>query len=108
MLDKLSREERLQLMRFVCSFAWADLEIQPKERKFIGSLITKLHLNADEKAQVKAWLEVPPEAEMLDPQLIPRAHRELFLETARKMIAADGNVDPEEEESLRLLEQLTA
>ncbi|EYF00376.1 TerB family tellurite resistance protein [Chondromyces apiculatus] len=108
MLDKLSREERLQLMRFVCSFAWADLEIQPKERKYISRLITRLHLSEEEKAQVKTWLEVPPETEALDPQLIPRAHRELFLDTARKMIEADGKIDPEEAESLRLLEQLTA
>ncbi|HSN98098.1 MAG TPA: TerB family tellurite resistance protein [Candidatus Nanopelagicales bacterium] len=108
MLDKLSREERLQLMRFVCSFAWADLEIQPKERKFVEKLITKLGLNEEEQKLVRGWLEVPPEAEALDPQQIPRPHRQIFLDTARQMIAADGKIDPEEEESLRLLEQLTA
>lgn len=107
MLSKLSQEERLQLMRFVCSFAWADLEIQPKERKFVERLVTRLHLSDDERKQVLSWLEVPPEVDAIDPQQIPRAHRKLFLDTARQMVEADGKVDPEELETLQLLEQLT-
>lgn len=108
MLSKLSKEERLQLMRFVCSFAWADLEVQPKERRFVEKLISKLDLSEEERKQVRGWLEVPPEADALDPQQIPRAHRQLFLDTARQMISADGKIDPEEETLLDLLQQLTA
>lgn len=107
MLKQLTQQERLQLMRFVCSFAWADLEIQPKEREFVKKLVARLGLNDEERKQVQEWLKVPPEADTLDPQQIPRAHRKLFLDTAREMIAADGKIDPEEEETLQLLEQLT-
>jgi tellurite resistance protein len=107
MLDKLSRDERLQLMRFVCSFAWADLEIKPKERKFVRDLVTRLGLDPDEKKLVQSWLAVPPEADALDPMQIPRAHREIFLDAARAMISADGEIHPEEQETLQLLEQLT-
>jgi len=107
MLKQLTQQERLQLMRFVCSFAWADLEIQPKEREFVKKLVARLGLSDDERKQVQEWLKVPPEADTLDPQQIPRAHRKLFLDTAREMIAADGKIDPEEEETLQLLEQLT-
>jgi uncharacterized tellurite resistance protein B-like protein len=107
MLDKLDREERLQLMRFVCSFAWADLEVQDKERAFIRKMVDKLGLSREEKKQVEAWLDVPPPAEDVDPTRIPRAHRKLFLDAAKGIIAADGRLDPEEQENLALLEALT-
>lgn len=106
-LTKLSRQERLQLMRFVCSFAWADLQIRDRERKFVRKMIGRLGLDEADAKLVQSWLEVPPEVDALDPMKIPRAHREIFLESAREMISADGEIDPEEEESLRLLEQLT-
>jgi uncharacterized membrane protein YebE (DUF533 family) len=107
MINKLSRDERMQLMRFVCSFAWADLQVREQERSFVRKMIRKLKLDEDESKLVQSWLEVPPEADALDPQQIPRAHRQLFLDTAREMISSDGEVDAEESESLLLLEQLT-
>ena len=106
MLAKLSKEDRLQLMKFVCSFAWADLEIQESERKFVQKLVRKLKLAKPEKAEVEGWLNLPPRAEELDPTDIPRAHRSLFLDTARQMVEADGEVSEEERENLKLLEQL--
>jgi uncharacterized tellurite resistance protein B-like protein len=51
MLDQLDREDRLRLMRFVCSFAWADLEVQPEERAFVRRLIARLDL-AEDRAQI--------------------------------------------------------
>ena len=30
MMEQLDRNERMRLMKFVCSFAWADLEIHPE------------------------------------------------------------------------------
>jgi uncharacterized membrane protein YebE (DUF533 family) len=79
MLQDLNRDERLQLMRFICSFAWADLEVRAKERAFIKKMVKKLDLSDDEAKEVDKWLEVPPPAELVDPTRIPRAHRELFL-----------------------------
>jgi hypothetical protein len=35
MFDALSRDERLLLLRFVCAFAWTDLEVTPRERAFV-------------------------------------------------------------------------
>lgn len=105
-MKNLSREDRLQVMRFVCSFAWADLEVKSKERTLVRKMVKELELEPDEVKLVDGWLEVPPRAEEVDPAAIPRAHRQLVLDAARRMIAADGTIDPEEAESFELLEQL--
>ncbi|NLE46963.1 MAG: TerB family tellurite resistance protein, partial [Sandaracinaceae bacterium] len=39
MPKSLDREERLQLMKFITSFAWADLEVKVSERSFIKRLM---------------------------------------------------------------------
>ena len=105
-LSDLDREDRLRLMKFVCSFAWADLQIAQSERTMVAKLMRKLRLDADEKAQVEEWLELPPPADELDPAQIPDEHRALFLTTAREMIEADGEIADEELENFELLEQL--
>ena len=105
-LKKLTREDRMKLMKFICSFAWADLEVRTEERQFVARMIVRLGLDEDEAAQVQRWLDIPPRAEEVDPNAIPHAHRKLFLETAREMIGADGQITEEEEETLELLEQL--
>ena len=105
-LSDLDREDRLRLMKFVCSFAWADLQIAQSERNMVAKLMRKLRLDADEKAQVEEWLELPPPADELDPAQIPDEHRALFLTTAREMIEADGEIADEELENFELLEQL--
>ena len=38
-LSNLDREERLRLMKFVCSFAWADLEVADQERSFVHKMM---------------------------------------------------------------------
>ena len=106
MLDELDREDRLQLMRFVCSFAWANLEVTTQERDFIVKMVERLGLDEDERTQVSKWLEVPPRADDLDPADIPRKHRQLFLDAARAMILSDGDVDDVEAENLVILDQL--
>lgn len=106
MLDALTREDRLQLMRFVCSFAWADLEIRPEERNFIIGLVARLELDEDETAQVAQWLQVPPPPDDLDPEDIPREHRKLFLDAAKAMVLSDGNVEEVEAENLVILDAL--
>ncbi|MBW2453938.1 MAG: TerB family tellurite resistance protein [Deltaproteobacteria bacterium] len=106
MLNKLSRPQRLQLMKFVCSFAWSDLEVQQEERSFVKKMMGKLELDDTERLQVAGWLEVPPPPEEVDPSAIPAEHRQLFLETMRAVIAADKVLDPDERENLALFEQL--
>ena len=106
MLDVLNREDRLQLMRFVCSFAWADLEVSDREREFIVKMVIRLGLNDEEQDQVAQWLEIPPRADDLDPADIPREHRKLFLDAARAMILSDGTIEEEEAENLIIFDQL--
>ena len=80
MLNDLPREDRLQLMRFVCSFAWADLSIHDGERRYVSELISRLELDEDDTHLVHGWLSVPPEPEDVDPQSIPVEHRQIFLD----------------------------
>ncbi|HTO70575.1 MAG TPA: TerB family tellurite resistance protein [Myxococcota bacterium] len=108
MLASLAREERLRLMKFVCAFAWADLEVQSEERAFVHRMVARLGLGPDESAQVDAWLRVPPRIDDVDPVQIPREHRKLFLDTLRELVLADGAVDEQEQASLALLEDLLA
>ena len=106
MLDRLDRRERLRLVEFVCSFAWADFEIQPEEREFVAGLIRRLDLDADERRQVDQWLERPPRIENLDPTAIPAAHRRDFVEAIEGLIAADGAVQEEERDTFEVFKQL--
>lgn len=96
----------MQLMRFVCSFAWADLDVQPKEREFIHKLMQRLKLDETEMKQVEQWLKVPPHPEEVDPARVPHEHRKLFLETVRELILADGQIKEAEVENWELLQQL--
>jgi hypothetical protein len=106
-LDALTRAERLQLLRFVISFAWADLSVSLTERAFVHRLVTRLRLHPDELRQVEGWLSLPPAPDSVDPGSVPREHRRLFLETVRRLAQVDGEISPEEKESLALLDQLT-
>jgi uncharacterized tellurite resistance protein B-like protein len=105
-MQKLAAKDRLRLMKFVCSFVWADLEVKDSEKKFVARMVKKLHLTEDEKAQVQGWLKVPPRPEEVDPTQIPKEHRQMFLDTIRDVITADGEVAPDEWENLSLFEQL--
>ena len=108
MIASLAREDRLRLMKFICSVAWADLEVQSEERAFVRRMVTRLGLRDDEVAQVDAWLQVPPSIDEVDPVSIPREHRKLFLDTLRELVHADGAVDEQEQTSLALIEDLLA
>lgn len=106
MLNDLTHEDRMRLMRFVCSFAWADLEVQPEEKNFVARLVQRLHLDERERSMVSKWLELPPRAEEVDPQDIPLEHRLVFLEAVRQVVGQDGVVSDAEAENFELLEQL--
>jgi len=106
MLERLNQRERMRLMKFVCSFAWADLEIRPEERAFVKNLIERLTLDEEEQAQVRGWLDVPPEIELVDPTLVPQEHRRIFLQEIEGVIESDGEIAPEERENFRIFEAL--
>ena len=106
MLEELDRDERLRLMRFVCSFAWADLEVQSEERSFVSGMIRRLDLDDGEKRQVEEWLETPPPPESVDPTQIPLEHRKLFVQCVEEVVGADADISPEEGENLILFKDL--
>jgi len=105
-MERLSRPERLQLLRFVCSFVWADLHVSPDERAFVHKLVRRLKLHPAEALEVEKWLEVPPTPDSVDPASIPAKHRQLFLDAVRAAVTVDGQVRPAEMEDLVLLERL--
>jgi uncharacterized tellurite resistance protein B-like protein len=96
MLESLSRAERMLLLRFVCAFAWTDLKVTDKERKFVKRLVDRLGLSGEDAEEVEAWIHVAPAPGSVDASLVPADHRRAFVETVRAMIYADGNVDDEE------------
>lgn len=108
MLEQLDRRDRLRLVEFVCSFAWADLEIKPEERRFIADLIRRLDLAEDEDLCVQQWLDRPPRLDDLDPTSIPSAHRRFFVEAIEGLIESDGEIAEEERESFEIFQQLLA
>jgi predicted RND superfamily exporter protein/CRP-like cAMP-binding protein len=93
-MTPLARDQRMRLMRFVCSFAWADHAIQPEERTFVARLMRRLELDVGEQRQVEAWLREPPEP--VDPAEVPPEHRLLFVESVAALLLADGEIAPEE------------
>ena len=105
-IARLDRGERLRLMKFVCSFAWADLKIRPEEREFVARMIRRLGLDEDEARQVAGWLKLPPRPESVDPTEIPIEHRQLFVDSIHGINEADGEGAADEQENLDLLERL--
>jgi uncharacterized tellurite resistance protein B-like protein len=96
----LTRKERMLLMRFVCTCAWADREIRAEERDFVSRLARKLGLDAGERREVEAWLASPSAFEPVDPSAVPEEHRRQFLHAAESVIAADGDIARAEQEQL--------
>ena len=86
------------LLRFVCAFAWTDLEIRAGERKFVERLMDRMLLSADDLREVEGYLHVAPAPEATNPKLVPREHRRIFIDALRALIYADGSVDAEERE----------
>ena len=105
MLEKLSDDDRLMLLKFVCAFAWTDLTVTEGERRFVERLMNKMHLSDDDRATVEGWLEVAPPPNAIKPELVPPEHRRVFVEAVRALIYSDGEVDVEERERFEKLKR---
>ena len=105
MTDGLTRDERLLLIKFVCAFAWADLSVDDRERRFVERLIRRLELDEDALAQAERWLAVAPPPHEVDPRQVPAEHRRTFTDTIRALIYVDGKVDDDERASFERLKQ---
>jgi hypothetical protein len=106
-MKTLNNDQKLQLLRFICSFAWADLEVSPEEKNFIAMAVLAFDLDPDDARLVEGWLSLPPRPEDIDPQDVPHEHRRLFLDHARALIQADGVVNVRETTHYRLFRDLT-
>jgi hypothetical protein len=104
----LSPADRMNLLRFVCSFVWTDLRVAQQERDLVMRIVGHLHLSDAEAAQVTEWLRVPPRGEEVDPTKVPREHREAFLKVAELAVQADGRVVPAERDALETFRALLA
>jgi uncharacterized tellurite resistance protein B-like protein len=103
MLSGLDRNERLLLLRFVCAYAWTDLEIKEGERKFVERLANRMELSDDDRKEVDQWLHVAPAPSDVDPKKVPVEHRRVFFEAVRAVLYADGEADAEEKQHLEEL-----
>ena len=101
----LTTAERMNLMRFVTSFAWTDLKVTQVERDLVMRMVGRLSLTEAEGKQVAKWLEKPPQIDDVDPTDVPLAHRQLFYTVAEMVAKADGVV-PAERDALRLFRDL--
>lgn len=106
MLNELDNQDKLRLLRFVCSFAWADLEIADKERTLVRDMAKRMGIDDAGVQKVEEWLDHPPSEDELDPYDIPDAHRKLFLRHVQEMVKADGVLDLMEIETYQLFEAL--
>jgi uncharacterized tellurite resistance protein B-like protein len=103
-IDELDAPTRKRLVQTACVLAWADAELAPAESDFIMDLTKRLGMAEADVQEVREWLRRgPPD---LDPNTIPHRHRQAFLEVVREVVGADGRIDPEESETLRLLYEL--
>ena len=59
-VDVLTETERIDLMRFLCSFAWADGEVQAQERVVLERVLDGLNLSREALAKATAWLSEAP------------------------------------------------
>ena len=105
-LLRLTPDERMRLLRFVCSFAWADLEVTDTEKAFVKRLVAKMPITPEEIEQVDEWLEFPPDPDSVDPTDIPPEHKQVYLAQVLNMVRADGNIGTEEVEIFALFEKL--
>lgn len=106
MNTSLSSEEKLQIMRFICAFAWADLKVVTAEKHFIEQFASVLELTESEKISVNSWVKHPPRPEEIDPFGIPHHLRETIISAAKAISMVDGDFDPKESELLNLLSNL--
>lgn len=103
-IASLDIETRKLLAQAACVAAWSDTSVVEEETDIVLLICDELELGDRETEQVQRWLKHgPPE---LDPFSIDPKHREVFLDTVKRVIDSDGRVDPMESETFQLLKEL--
>jgi len=97
---------RRRLIQMACVAAWSDMDIADTEKEVVMKLAERLELGESDLLRVRKWLtEGVPD---FDPYDIPYGHRQAFLDTFTEVIEADGRIDPEESEAMRLIRELVS
>lgn len=105
--DDLTETERVELMRFLCSFAWADGEVQPEEKTVLERVLGGLGLGAEARAEVEPWLATAPDVEGRELKAIDEQKRAAFIDRAYEVAAADGEIAAEELKHLKMFMRFT-
>jgi hypothetical protein len=83
-------------MKFVCSFAWADFVLAPKEHALVERFVRALPFDGEELLQIEQWLARPPDPHEFELGDVPRAHRIVFVQAVEAMILSDGKITKQE------------
>ena len=93
----------MQLFKYMCAFAWADMEIQHQEREMIERLIISLELSNDQRQTVLQWLDQPNTIPEIDPYDVNPDFREQIYQAAQAVVLSDGELTFNERDMLALL-----
>ena len=105
--DELTESERIELMRFLCSFAWADGEVQPQEKIVLEQVLGGLNMSPEARAEVEPWLTTPPDVEGRELETIDDAKRAAFIDFAYEVAAADGQIAADELKHMKMFLRFT-
>lgn len=105
--DDLTESERLELMRFLCSFAWADGVVQPQEKTVLERILGSLELSAEAHAEAEGWLTAAPSVQGRALRSIDEKKRATFIDGAYEVAAADGEIAADELEHLKMFMRFT-
>lgn len=103
-LKAMNLNTKRRLVQLACVAAWSDMKLADGERDAVLALAIEIGLEGGELDLVRKWLaEGPPD---FDPYDVPHEHRQAFLDAFIRVIEADGRIDPEESEAVRLIREL--
>lgn len=105
---QLSADERVELLRFLCWFAYADLSLDPREYDLIDSFAGTMRLNGEQREQVQGWLEDPPDLSLEDVKNVPAEKRELYLDALMLLGNADRNIHSMESKLFERISEIWA
>jgi uncharacterized membrane protein YebE (DUF533 family) len=100
--DELTEAEQIELMRFLCSFAWADGEVHDTERTVLEQVLGGLTLSPEARADAQAWLSEPPDMEGFDFGAISPEKRSAFIDQAFAVAAAHDGLGAQEIRHLKM------
>ncbi|TNF24195.1 MAG: TerB family tellurite resistance protein [Deltaproteobacteria bacterium] len=105
-IKAMNATTKRRLMQLACVAAWSNMEVVDAERDAVLAIAHDIDLGEGDLELVKRWLrEGPPD---FDPYDVPHTHRKAFLEVFTRVVAADGRIDPEESEAIRLIRELVS